>query len=297
MFEIVSAPKASEAAYDGSTYALPEFPAHRFTESGTPIRVSQPRRGIRAPLGEEKPVRVKKDKEWYRLPHISGTNRTVSRDVIREKLFGFGEIKLPFRTIDEFPNNLFDEQGGCYRRSNRKPVAFVETALMNEKRYRIWSKDKDAYVYLTNVAIIHFLDGKCNLNTAKIPDDYKFAFEFPGYAFHPSGESVVRYSSDHHRITSLREIQFQNDWSVVITNWEGRKVRLNKRQIAELAGNDESAYAPEPEPISVCPAFFASSDNPRDHILPQFQPQYDAEQERYKRGETIEKPIWPPHLR
>lgn len=128
---------------------------------------------------------------------------------------------------------------------------------MGEKRYRIWSAKKNAYVYLTNVTIIHYFDGKCTLEHAHLPEEYKACDEFPGYGFHPSGDSVIRWYSDFRNITAVRELTFSNDWSVVVTHLDGHKVRLNKRQIAELAGNDESEYAPEPEPISVCPAFFA----------------------------------------
>lgn len=295
MFEIIDAPKAPQAACSDQTFTLAEYPAHRFTESGIPIRVSLPKRGIRRDLGAETPVRVKGDKEWYRLPHVSGTNRVVSRDVIREKLFGFKTTNLPLRDIAEFPHNRFDEQGGCYRRSNSKPVAYTETKLMGEKRYRIWSAKKNAYVYLTNVTIIHYFDGKCTLEHAHLPEEYKACDEFPGYGFHPSGDSVIRWYSDFRNITAVRELTFSNDWSVVVTHLDGHKVRLNKRQIAELAGNDESEYAPEPEPISVCPAFFAPSTDPRDRLLPQHQPQYDAEMARKKAAEVA--PVWPPHLR
>lgn len=295
MFEIVSAPKATQVANSSQTYALAEYPAHRFTESGIPIRVSLAKRGKRTPLGEEIPVRTRGKKEWFRLPHINGSNRIVSRDVIREKLFGFGNPELTFYPIEEYPNNLFDDRGGCYRRSNKKPVAFQETKLMGEKRYRVWSAVEKAYVHITNVTIARYLAGKCYLHAAKLPEDYKTCDEYPGYGFHPSGDSVVRYFSNYRNVSDPRELTFSNDWSVVITDWSGRKVRLNKRQIAELAGNDESDYAPEPEPISVCPAFFTPSTDPRDRLLPQHQPQYDAEMARKKAAAVA--PVWPPHLR
>ncbi len=296
MFEIIDAPKAPQAACSDQTFTLAEYPAHRFTESGIPIRVSLAKRGKRAPLGEEPSVRTKGEEVWYRIPHVSGTHRVVSRTTIREKLFGFKTNDLPLRDIEDFPNNRFDEHGGCYRRSNSKPVAYTETNLMGEKRYRVWSKSKQAYAHITNVTIVRLLDNRCSLEYgAKLPEDYKTHHEYPGYGFHPSGDSVVRYASYTRQVSAPREIAFTNDWSVVIYHLDGHKVRLNKRQIAELAGNDQSEYAPEPEPISVCPAFFAPSDNPRDRLLPQHQPQYDAEMARQK--ELGQKPVWPPHLR
>jgi hypothetical protein len=297
MFEIVTAPAVAQGTPSDQTFTLPEFPAHRFTESGIPIRVSVPKRGRQVPLGEEKPIRVEGDKEWYRLSHISGANRVVSRQSIRGRLFGFGNDSEFLYEIAEFPNNLFDIGGSAYRRSNRKPVSFIETHLMGEKRYRLWDAKRGRYRGISNVTLARYLKGKCALDHAYLPEDYKAVDQFPGYGFHPSGDSVVRYFSFSQNISAPRELKFSNDWSVVITDIDGHKHRLNKRQIAELAGNENSDYAPEPEPISVCPAVFTRSTDPRDLLLPQHVAQYDAEQARKADQNSSVSPVWPPHLR
>jgi hypothetical protein len=299
MFEIVTDPTVAQGSHSAQTYELAEFPAHRFTELGHPIRVKQSKRGPKAKLGPEEPIRQTANNKWFRLLHASGANRVVSQQTLRGKLFGFGTSEISFLEIPEFPKNLFDRAGNCYRRSNLKPVAYTEASMPNERRYRVWHAKKGYYTHLTNTAIVHYFNGRCDLIGAHLPadDGYRSHDDFLGYGFHVSGDSVVRYFSNYRHIAQVRELKFSNDWSIVVTDNLGRKVRLNKRQIAELAGNYESAYAPEPEPISVCPVKFERSTDPRDLLLPQHVPAYDAEQARLAAGGAPPKPTWPPHLR
>jgi hypothetical protein len=226
--------------FDGipdSRFKLARFPDYEFQPDGTPVRTAVRMAGPEATTGVVKPSRVTSKSRYYSLASTDG-RVTITSSRLASLIESSGQ-PADFFTIDDFPNAKFDVTGAAYSNKQSSPLDHkpLETANGTIRRYRLYSKSRNAYVWFTDAAARRYNDGRCSLTAAEVPEDcVRIGDEFPDFVVDVYSGQPYRVQSKRIAIYAPVKCSMRVDGKFHIQNYAGKRVLFTPKQLLNYVG-------------------------------------------------------------